>query len=119
MMLITHQRQLTRYVHPTLYTGRGFGSVFGRLFGGLASRVARTGLKSAIQAGSKIATKAARTGLATAIRSGTKVAKKVLTPSLKKIARQGLNQKSISSALSTVASKGLRVGKLDQLDVNN
>ena len=94
-MLLHHQIDVSEYVHPTLYTGQGFGSIFGRLIARVGARAARTGIKKAIQAGSRIGTRMARRGIKTALRSGGKVAQrtatkitskapKVLRPTLKK-----------------------------------
>lgn len=81
-----NEKVLNKYIHPT-YTGRGLGSVFGRLIGRIGSKVVRTGLHSAIAAGSKVA----RKGLTTVVKN--------------------VGAKNIKSAIKTVARKGLRAGK--------
>ena len=87
-MLVVQRPKFNRalYVHSQ-YGGKGIGSVLGRLFARVAGRAAKTGIRTAISAGSKIA----RKGLSTAARKG-------LTNAVKSTARQTLK-------------KGIRAGK--------
>ena len=87
MLIQRHNENiLNRYMHPT-YTGRGLGSVFGRLIAGIGSKVVRTGLRSAIAVGSKVA----RKGLSSVVKN--------------------VGAKGAKSIIKTVARKGLRAGK--------
>ena len=90
-MLIVPRPQFNhaRYIHPVY--GAGIGSIFGRLFARVASRAARTGLKTAIATGSKIA----RKGI-------NKVTQKTISH---------VTKKGIQSTLKGTLKHGLRAGK--------
>ena len=75
-MLLQHPIDVSRYVHPTLYTGHGIGSIFARLVSKVGVNAAKTGLKKAIQAGSKIGSQMTRKGVGTALKSSRTLARK-------------------------------------------